>query len=69
MIIPDCLVESTKRAFQSAAEEQKKIAELQHVSGYTLEELISFFAAGYTLSPPEPPKSLSELYWEDRNKW
>lgn len=69
MVTPDCLTETIKRAFNRAKEQEQQIVDLQKVSGHTVEELTRLFAAGYTLSPPKPSKSLSQLYWEDRNKW
>ena len=40
-------------SIQKGFEEQTK---LEYISGHTIEELLKFFAAGYTLKPPEPPK-------------
>lgn len=63
MQLDDCLAEIRRRLFDNAKEYQQleqQIVRLQYVSGYTVEDLTRLFAAGYTLSPPEPPKSLSD---------
>lgn len=65
MNIPDLLTDHVKRAFNIASKLEEQILNLQKVSGYTVEELTRFFAAGYTLSPPEPPRSLSEVFKEE----
>ena len=43
----------------------RKFEEMNHrlikVSGYDTEKLIELFAAGYTLEPPKPEMTLSEL--------
>ena len=36
----------------------EKVHELEIVSGFKIEELVNLFAAGYTLTPPKPQKTI-----------
>ena len=65
MAITNLLTEPVKRAFDIASKLEQQILTLQVVSGHTVEELTRLFAAGYTLSPPDPPRSLSEIFKEE----
>ena len=43
----------------------KLLTQTYKVSGYELEQLLDLFKAGYELTPPCYPKSLSEITFED----
>jgi hypothetical protein len=54
-------VNKVNRLVEYVVEYEQKEATIMKLTGYTLDQLIQFFAAGSTLTPPSDSSSLSLL--------
>lgn len=53
---------TVKSAYSVCRKYVEMDAQLRQLTGYTLTELVELFAAGYSLTPPEPTESLGAAF-------